>query len=228
MATPGPSREPEERGTPQPLSGGRHSIDPEVVSHNQRERLLGGLVSSAAKHGYNATTVAQIAEDASVSMRTFYEHFADKEACFRAAYEALDAYIATLIAAAVENEAQWPEQAAAAFATLIGFLSEHPNFARIYLVECLVVGDGLAEAREQTTDRFISLLKPGRQSSHFEAEVAVGVEEGLIGGIFTLLARQVLTGRAAELDRFVPAVVEFALAPYTSAERARAIGARYA
>ena len=101
MATPGLGKEPEDHGTPRPLSGGRHSIDPEVVAHNQRERLLGALVTTVAEHGYNSTTVAQIADDASVSLRSFYEQFVDKEACFRAAYEALDGYIATLLVAAL-------------------------------------------------------------------------------------------------------------------------------
>src|SRR5207253_2083261 len=39
------------------------------------------------ERGYPATTVADVVERAGVSRRTFYEQFADKEACFLAAYD---------------------------------------------------------------------------------------------------------------------------------------------
>ncbi len=38
-----------------------------------------------ADHDYAATTVATVASTARVSLRTFYEHFTDKEDCFVAA-----------------------------------------------------------------------------------------------------------------------------------------------
>ena len=59
----------------------------EFIAQNQRERIITALVDTVAERGYNATTVAHITKAASVSRRTFYEHFADKEACFLAAYE---------------------------------------------------------------------------------------------------------------------------------------------
>jgi AcrR family transcriptional regulator len=63
------------------LPAGRHGLPREFVVQNQRERIATALVDTVAERGYNATTVAHITKAASVSRRTFYEHFADKEAC---------------------------------------------------------------------------------------------------------------------------------------------------
>jgi AcrR family transcriptional regulator len=219
----GSGNEPEDPGELRPLHGGRHSIPADVLAHNQRERLLAGLAASVAEYGYNATTISQITSAASVSRRTFYEHFDGKEECFLAAYEALDSYLATLMDEAVKGEAEWSDQVAAAFVALIGFLASRPNFARLYLVEAAVVGEGMADAREKTAKRFVALLEPGRKFR----DVDPGIEEGLVGGIVTLLGRRVLGGEAAELERFAPGVIEFALAPYLGADEAREAIARH-
>ena len=57
-------------------------------------RLTAGLAASIAEKGYAATTIADVVRHARVSKRTFYEHFADKEACFLALYsETTDALL---------------------------------------------------------------------------------------------------------------------------------------
>lgn len=218
------SNEPEDPASLRPLHGGRHSIPPDVLAHNQRERLLSALVSCVAERGYNATTISQITDVASVSKRTFYEHFPGKEECFVSAYDALDTYLAGLMQKAADLEAEWSDEVAAALAALIRFLAARPNLARVYLLEVAAVGEGMVASREATTRRFIALLEPGRQYR----EVESGIEEGLVGGILTLLSRRILGGEAGQLDRFIPAVIEFALAPYLGVDEARRVIARHA
>ena len=77
-------------------------------------------------------------------------------------------------------------------------------------------------AREKTTTRFAELLEPGRRLR----EVDPGVEEGLIGGLVTLLGRRVLNGEADQLEALAPAVIEFVLSPYLGVDEARAVIAR--
>ena len=47
------------------------------------------MVATVAEKGYEATTVADLVELSGVSRSAFYRHFADKQACFLAAIEAL-------------------------------------------------------------------------------------------------------------------------------------------
>src|SRR6185312_5071934 len=51
-----------------------------------RLQLIEGLCAAVEARGLAATRIADIVRHARVSKRTFYEHFADKEACFVEAY----------------------------------------------------------------------------------------------------------------------------------------------
>jgi AcrR family transcriptional regulator len=62
------------------LPPGRHGLPREFVESNQRTRLIGGFTHSLQTRGYVRTTIANIAACASISRRTFYEHFDGKEA----------------------------------------------------------------------------------------------------------------------------------------------------
>ena len=57
------------------LPPGRHGLPREFVRANQRHRLLCGLASAVAEHGFRSTTIAHVTSNAAVSRRTFYEHF---------------------------------------------------------------------------------------------------------------------------------------------------------
>lgn len=198
---------------------------PGALAHNQRERLINALATLVGERGYNGTTIELITETAKTSNRTFYENFASREECFAAAYEALDNYLAGLVAEAIAAEQDWPAQVGAAARALIAFLASRPALARLYLVESLVVGEPLLELRQRSADRLTALLEPGRVGREIDPERAAAVEEGLIGGILTLLGRRVAAGEAEQLESYAPAVIEFALAPYLGAEEARAVAA---
>lgn len=214
----------EGEGRLRPLHGGRHSLPPDVVAFNQRERLLAAVAAVVAEHGYNKATIAQIAEAASVSRRTFYENFAGKEECFFAAYDALDDYLASLIDEAAAAQPDWADRVAATFVALLDFLASRPALARLYLVEAAAVGEPMAARRERTARRFIALLEEGRREAGDHAP-AEGIEEALAGGAVTLLARRIVAGEGERLDRFAPAVIEFVLSPYLGVEGARAAAA---
>ena len=65
------------------------NLPPEEVAKNQRERLFAALVATVADKGFEATTVADLVELSGVSRSAFYEHFANKEACFLESLEAI-------------------------------------------------------------------------------------------------------------------------------------------
>ena len=71
-----------------------------------REALTGGLAAAIADKGYAATTIADIVMHARVSKRTFYEHFADKEACLMALYEQGCVYLLAVVRSAADQRQQ--------------------------------------------------------------------------------------------------------------------------
>src|SRR5689334_11155622 len=77
-----------------------------------RERLVMAAVDLFTEQGYDATTVAQIAERAGVTKSTFFRHFPDKRELLVAGQEALSRLLAEGIAEA--PEAASPLEAVAA------------------------------------------------------------------------------------------------------------------
>ncbi|MCW2528066.1 MAG: regulatory protein TetR [Pseudonocardiales bacterium] len=68
-----------------------------------RERLVLAAVDLFTEHGYDATTVAQIAERAGVTKSTFFRHFSDKRELLVAGQETLSQLLAEGIAEAPMN-----------------------------------------------------------------------------------------------------------------------------
>jgi len=68
-----------------------------------RERMVLAAVDLFTEQGYDATTVAQIAERAGVTKSTFFRHFADKRELLAAGQEALSRLLVEGIAEAPES-----------------------------------------------------------------------------------------------------------------------------
>lgn len=214
-------------GELRPLHGGRHGLPADVVAFSQRERLLAAMAEVVAEHGYNKVTIAQITGAASVSRRTFYEHFESKEECFIAAYDAVDSYLVEQLAEQVDDGAEWADRVATTLTELLRFFAARPALARLIMVEPVAVGEGMAERHERTAERLVALLEPGRSERPDGRQLAEGIEEALAGGVMTLIVRRIVAGEAAQLGQYAPGIVEFALAPYLGAEAAREVAARH-
>lgn len=202
------------------LPAGRHGLPREFIAQNQRERIVTALVDTVAERGYNATTVANITKAASVSRRTFYEHFADKEACFLVAYEMVADHITTSMRAAAEAFDEWPQQVRAALGTMLRFFAGEPDLARLYMIEPIAAGGQIAARHRTSMQGLVEVLKAGRPEHAGEHPLPEATEETLVGGIVSLIVREVSAGRTEQLEKLLPDLVELALAPYVGAEQA--------
>jgi AcrR family transcriptional regulator len=202
------------------LPAGRHGLPREFVAQNQRERIITALVDTVAERGYNATTVANITKAAAVSRRTFYEHFADKEACFLAAYEMVAGHIRESMQVAAEAFEEWPQQVRAALATMLRFLAGEPELARVCMIEPVAAGGGITAHPPASRAGFVEILKAGRPEHAGERPLPEATEATLVGGIVSLIVREINAGRTGQLEQLLPDLVELTLAPYLGAERA--------
>ncbi|TDC71458.1 TetR/AcrR family transcriptional regulator [Actinomadura sp. GC306] len=185
------------------LPRGRHKLTREQVAASQRERLLQGMTHAAGEKGYARTSVADVLKRARVSRETFYENFADKQACFLAAYEAsAERYLRTVDEALA---ADGPVMARLERA-LRGFLRElaaDASAARTFLVEIYAVGPAATVPRYRVLDGFIEtidglLAEDERFRALPDPEFAVRM---LVGGIASLVTAQVAMGRHASLPK---------------------------
>src|SRR3978361_2238750 len=84
----------------QRLPSGRHGLPRDLVVSNQRDRILGGVMSAVSRHGYALTRVEDVIALAGVSRRTFYDHYANKEQAFVEAYDLVVAQLRDGVAGA--------------------------------------------------------------------------------------------------------------------------------
>jgi AcrR family transcriptional regulator len=158
------------------LPSGRHGLAREAVVASQRGRLLDAMAHVVAEKGYAATTVADVVERAGVSRRTFYEQFADKEACFLAAYDAALAVVLGRIREAVEATgptgraaaAGWRDRARAGVEAFLTLLASEPAFARALQVEILTAGPAALERRAHMLVMFAGIWRNVHEAARAE------------------------------------------------------------
>lgn len=209
------------------LPPGRHGLPREFVVHNQRERLIAGLAEAVAENGYASTTIAHITRHAAVSRRTFYEHFASKDECFVAAYDTVMTELRERVAAAFDEQEEWPLAARAGIEAMLQFLASEPNLARLAMVEALVAGPVVVERYDAAIQSLVPYFRAGRQgrSRAVLSRLSPSTEEALVGGMVSLISRRIIAGKTAELESLLPDLVEFTLTPYLgSAEAAKVAG----
>lgn len=203
-----------------PLPAGRHGFSREQVAHNQRERLIAGLATAVAEHGYQAVTITHITKQAKVSRRVFYANFEGKQECFLAAFEVVVGHIRQLAAEAVAAIEDWPHQAIAASHAVLAFLASEPELARLCLVESQSAGPTIAARLHEAVHEVVPFLERGRAQREAERELPPTTEESTLGALIMLASRKVAAGEADRLEDLLPDFAEFILAPYLGAEEA--------
>ena len=197
-----------------PLPSGRHGLPREQVVRSQRMRLLRAAVEVAGSEGYAAMTVSAVIARASVSRKTFYELFADREDCFLAAYELLAERALRGAQAAFAIDAPWSERLRAALGWALEALAEHPHEARVAFVEVLGAGPRALAHRERTLAQLAQLIAEGREAAPPAVVVPVSTPTAVVGALGELIGAHVRRGAVAELPALLPDLLYCALAPF--------------
>lgn len=212
------------QATPRSLPRGPHALGRRVVLASQHERLVEGVVQAVADKGYADTTVADIVARAGVSRTTFYEHFADREECFLAAYEA---GVDTLIAAIVEAvgvEGEWLDRLRAGTRAYLGLLAAEPAFARTFFLEVYAAGPRALDRRAEVMERFARLLGDLHSAARADDSSLPAVPEPVysaaVGGINEIVTARVRGGATDELTDLEDPLMYIQLALFADHERA--------
>jgi AcrR family transcriptional regulator len=187
------------------------------IAESQRGRMLAAMSSAVAEKSYARTTVADVVRIAGVSRRTFYEQFADKEACFLAAYEAgaQEVIVRILDAESAEHGGDWRGRARIALETYTESLAAEPEFARVFIIDVLGCGDRAVELRQRGHDMFIEQFRL-LAALAAEEDPAIGpipdlALTALVGGISEIVQRHIVSEGAETLPTLAPALGELAI-----------------
>lgn len=140
------------------------SNDREAVAENQRQRLFGAMVASVAERGYANTRVSDLVETSGVSLRSFYDLFPDKGACFRAAVDSLTHSTIDLVLEAPREE-DWEEDSKGRLRTIASLVEAQPAAARMCLVDAYAAGAETAALVEAAAARIETLIRERLQAS---------------------------------------------------------------
>jgi AcrR family transcriptional regulator len=198
----------------------------EQVAEIQRSRLLAGAVGAIDEHGYAHTTVGEIATRARVSRRTFYELFADREACLAALFEDVVGMIERELAATGLAGLPWRERVRGGLWAILSFFDREPALARVCVVQVLRGGPRVLERRDEVLARLAAVLDEGRSESARGEQCTPLTAEGLVGAAFGIVYARLLRGERAPLTDLFGELMGMIVLPYLGSSQARREQAR--
>lgn len=180
---------------PRILPRGRHGLGDSVVKQSQRLRMLEAMTAACVENGIAAVSVADVIERSGVSRKTFYEHFANKEECLMAAYDAGMEKLNERLGAAIAQAGDDSEELLRA--TISGYIDalvDDPVFARMLAIEMLAGGPAARRRRDEGVEMFIKfywalIAKAGVEPADTARTEAMIV--AAIGGVAELIRRTV-------------------------------------
>lgn len=195
--------------------GGTHADD--------RSRLVAAVAKVAAEQGYARMTVDRVVRSAGVSRATFEEHFESREQGLLAAQEAFLDRLWLDVSAACEGPGDWAAKVRAGLSAVLDALVEASALARVFAIEGTAASLALAERQHQLLERFAELLREGRRLHPAAAGLPEATEQALVGGVASIVTRQLLVEDAQALDGLQLELVELLLLPYLGREAARRV-----
>jgi AcrR family transcriptional regulator len=163
-----------------------------------RQRLLEGMAAAIRECGFRDSTVADIVRHARTSRRTFYEHFASKQACFIALLREANTSLIRQIAAAVDSRASWNSQVRQAIEAWIAASQSDPPITLSWIRELPSLGEDAHHLQRESVEAFVVLIQQLASTPELRA---AGVSPPsrqltimLIGGLRELLAATVEEG----------------------------------
>ena len=190
------------------------AIDQEDTENggDARLRLVTAMSAVIAEKGYPATTIADVVARARVSRRTFYEHFADKEACLLVCHTILGDRILDAMTVGFAVEAPLIDRITNSVRALIDLLTENPELTHTHYVAIQAAGPTARRARRDVQTGLARQLQRLAERARL-ADPSVKVPSSfmataLVGGIGELIVQAVDYERIDRLDEIADTIVE--------------------
>lgn len=186
----------------------------------QRERLLASMIEVAARRGYAGANVSAVIGQAGVSRPTFYDYFADREACFAAAIQEVAIQLqGTVEQALAERPAV--EAAAAAVEEILAYVAAEPVRARILLAEAPAGGARALDTRDRALEALGAAVEERQSHAAAEASLPDLPPAVLLGAVQRLLAARLRRGEAAAPEGLRSELLDWLAAYLSHASRWR-------
>jgi AcrR family transcriptional regulator len=180
------------------------------------------VLQAASQSGYAAMRIEDVIAIAGVSRRTFYDHFANKEEAFLAAYELVLEQLLSGVTSAFASGESWTSRVRRGLAAFLNLLASEPVLAQVCVVEALAAGPRALARRTEAMEAFQALLQPPKGDALATSTAPPVAVEAIVGGIYEVIYSRVTSNRTEELPSLLPSLLHSALLPFVGAEVAEA------
>lgn len=154
----------------------------------QRTRILEAMAEMAVDWGAGAVTVSHVVARAGVSRRTFYELFADREACLLAAFDLGVERARARMEPAYTAESRWRDGIRAGLAAFLVFLEDEPALGRLCVVHSLGGGADVLSRRTEVLSVLWEVVDRGRlEGAAGREQPPAVIAEGIVGAVLSVI-----------------------------------------
>jgi AcrR family transcriptional regulator len=182
----------------------------------ERERLMENALRLATVEDVHELSAPRIADEASVPVDAFFEHFESKDECYLAALDMLAEELLRVTAGGGLSSADWPRAVRRAIGELMLCLADRPHYARTIAAEAFAAGPEAVRRNQALARALATLLTDGAPGKPPGALTVDGVG----GAIWHMVRCQVASGRVQLLPALSDYLSYVVLAPFIGAEAA--------
>lgn len=180
-----------------------------TLEPDARQRILNALAAAVARDGYANAKVAEVAKEAHVSLRTFYEQFVSKEEAFLTLHKQLIEFAANYLESIVTYDRPWPEVIRGSFDAYLRLLLARPKLTEAMMLELNALSEEGRVARQYARERMCAtmmlLVERGRAANPDvpSRPLSFTMAQCLMGAIVELVTSSVVDDSGRQLDEFV-------------------------
>lgn len=206
------------RAAPAPRRGIPHKR--QQIVEIQRARILEAMTEIVAERGLYGTTIAAVAERASVSRMTFGEIFGGIEQAFVALVQQVTARPTRLVREAFEAESSWSESVLAGLQALVIFLDSEPALARVCLIDALAGPPEALEHRALVLRPLAALVEQGQGEVPSDRLQPAVTGDAMVASVAGTLHARLVSGQAPPFVGLIGELAALIVAPYLGPEEA--------
>jgi AcrR family transcriptional regulator len=192
------------------------------VEEVQRTRILEAMAEMTVEWGAGAVTVSHVVARAGVSRRTFYELFADREACLLAAFDLGVERARARVEPAYAAQARWRDGIRVGLATFLSFLEDEPALGRLCVVHSLGGGADVLSRRAEVLGDLSKVVDQGRaEGPAGSVQPSAVIAEGVVGAVLSVIYTRLQAAEEGPLIELFGELMNLILLPYLGPSAAR-------
>ncbi len=195
------------------------AMEARLEREDDRAHVLRSALELAALEGYGNLTPMRIADEAGVSIDTFFDLFDDMEVCFLAAIEKLSEEVREIVSDPALVSSQWPAAVHRALDALMRYFAARPAYAQTIATGVFAMGRRAVDLNADLACEVAAKLTAGAPGPPLTRLA----QEGIEGAIWHTIYCQTTKGGTGALPELSDYLAYVVLAPFLGAEKAARI-----